>query len=197
MSRRRSWELAAACALGLAVAAAVAAAGCAADGEVSERSETRVPEPEDVLSEQLMIPLAQAQNQHHIADVYLKDGNPEEAILAVRKILSLTFPPDAPEAEDVTADARARLGKLLIAQGRLDEAAQVVDEGIAIARRESFFVANLHTVRGAVIAARADAIRATDRAGADALGKQAIEAFAKSNEIHSRVLQKLMQERAP
>ena len=99
--------------------------------------------------------LAQAKNFHHKAKVYMTDGNLAEATAAVRQILSLKFPPNTPEADDVRNDARAMLAKLLISQNQLEEAMRTVNEGIAQSPRESFFVANLYTVQGEVHEARA------------------------------------------
>jgi hypothetical protein len=195
VNRRWTWILVAAAAAGMAGAVTVAI-GCSRD-QATERRITELTEPEDALREELMIPLAQAQNYHHIADVHLKDGKPEKAIVAVRQILTLSFPPDSPEGADVAADARARLGKLLVAAGRLDEAAQVVDEGIAIARRESFFVANLHSVRGSILDARADRIAASDAAGAEELRRSAIEAHMRSNQILDQLLERRAGEPSP
>jgi hypothetical protein len=113
-------------------------AGCDGDGE--HRSVTRVAEAADVsgdtrIDQQLMVALAQAKNFHHRAKVYMSDGNLPQAIDSVRAILSLRFPPGAAETEDVRADARALLAKLMIARGELAEAARVVDEGLAAASR--------------------------------------------------------------
>ena len=53
------------------------------------------------------------------------------------------------------ADARALLAKLLVSQNQLEEAMRTVEEGLAQSQRESFFVANLHTVQGEIHEARA------------------------------------------
>ena len=171
--------------------------GCASDTPEERKSVTKVPEPEDVLTEDLMIPLAQAKNYHHIADVYLKEGKTEEATLAIEQILSLKFPAGAPEAEDIINDARARLGKLYVMQSKLDEAMRTVQAGIDNATRESFFVANQHTVRGEILEARAIALDETNDDAAKQSRRDAIEAFSKSNEIHERLLKQLVTEPAP
>ena len=92
------------------IAIVCAIAGCTG-GEHSDQpakgsAVTQLPDPRDVIDEQLMIPLAQAKNFHHKAKVYMSDGNLGEATAAVRQILSLRFPPGAPEADDVRNDAR-------------------------------------------------------------------------------------------
>jgi tetratricopeptide (TPR) repeat protein len=125
---------------------------------------TRLAEPTDVIDQDLMLPLLQAKNFHHKAKVYRSDGNTTAAIASVREILSLRFPPNAPEADDVRADARAMLAKLLVDQNQLDEAMRVVDEGLAQSSRDSFFIANLYTVRGEVHQKRAEQLDDGDAA---------------------------------
>lgn len=194
----RTWKWVA---LATVVSAGVFAAGtfvgCASGSEESgEKSVTQIPAPRDALTEELMIPLAQAKNFHHIADVYLREGKTEEARLAVEQILSLQFPKDAPEAEDVVNDARARLGKIYVTLGDLDKADATVWTGIDAASRESFFVANLHTVRGEILEARAHVLDESDADKAKQSRRDAIDAFSKSNEIHERLLLQLAKEPA-
>jgi hypothetical protein len=154
-------------------------------------SVTQTAEPADAIGTKLMVALSRAKDLHHIAKVYMSDGNLVQAIAAVREILSLEFPAGAPEAEDVRNDARSLLAKLLVSQGQLDEAMRVVQEGIASSQRESFFVANLYTVKGEVHEARAAQL-----SGQPAVDEKhaAIEAFTKSNEIDLRIQKQLVQE---
>jgi len=140
-----------------------------------------------------MVALAQAKNHHHKANVYIADGNTTEAIASVRQILALRFPANAPEADDVRHDARALLAKLLASQGKLEDAMAVIAEGLASATRESFFVANMYTVKGELHQARAellskDVARKTD---ADAERRAAIMAFDRSIEINTKLQQQL------
>ena len=186
--------------------------GCESDGE--RRSVTRLPEASDVASaaearplegdrgtdgridQQLMVALAQAKNFHHRAKVYMSDGNLPAAIESVRSILSLRFPAGAAESEDVRADARALLAKLMIGRGELAEAARIVEEGLADARRESFFVANLYTVKGEIFEAQAAAAVAQGDAGAAAAAahrREAISAFSRSIEINSAIQKRLFE----
>lgn len=165
--QRRRGPVAAVLASTLAVALAlVFVLGACADDRVNDapsgdnRSVTETPEANGrnlpVLGEALMLALAQAKNYHHKADVLIKQAKVTEAAEALRAIHSIPFPEGAPEAEDVKLDARARLAKLLVTSGDVDGAMKVVDEGIANASRESFFVANLHTVKGEVYEAMAN-----------------------------------------
>jgi len=184
----------------LIVAVACGLAACTG-GEHSDQpakgsAVTQLPDPRDVIDEQLMIPLAQAKNFHHKAKVYMSDGNLGEATAAVRQILSLRFPPGAPEADDVRNDARALLAKLLVSQNQLDEAMRTVDEGLAQSSRESFFVANLYTVQGEIHEARAAQLdTGTDKAKAVEERRAAITSYDKSIQINERLQKKLMEGR--
>lgn len=176
----------------------VAAAGslvisCTSDGKDGSSTErvTQLPQPEDVLSPELLLPLRQAQNLHHIADVQLQNGKLGEATEAVRRILSLRFPAGAPEGEDVILDARARLARMLVTQGKLAEALQVVDEGIKSASRDSFFLSNVNTARGEVLEALAVTLDDTDKAAADKHREDAIRARMRSIAIDNALLDQL------
>jgi tetratricopeptide (TPR) repeat protein len=189
--------------LGLAMATLLAAAfligmSCSGDGPIgpsesggSRSSVTRLPDPDDVIDEELMIGLGQAKNFHAKAKVYMSDGKVTEAIAAVRQILSLRFPPNSPEADDVRNDARALLGRLLVGQNQLDEAMRVVEEGLATVTRESFFVANLYTVKGEIHYARASQITDPNDPRAGVEKRAAIEALDRSIQINDKLLKSL------
>lgn len=178
-------------AAGLALALAVSCSAESSNDGAAERGVTQLALPENVLSEELMLPLRQAQNLHHIADVYLLDGNVTQAIEAVRKILELRFPQAAPEGEDVILDARARLAKLLVTTGGLDEAMKVLDAGIAGASRESFFLSNVFTVKGEVHEAMAVTLKDSNEAAAKEQSRLAIVAYSRSIEIDEALKAKL------
>jgi tetratricopeptide (TPR) repeat protein len=176
----------------LVLAVLVGFAGCF-DRDPSQRV-TQTAEPGDVIDEQLMIALAQAKNFHHKAKVYMSDGKDAEAIASVRQILSLRFPAGAPEADDVRHDARALLAKLLVGQGQLDEAMRVVEEGLASVTRDSFFVANLHTVKGEIHYARASLLTDPNDPQAVAEKRAAIDELDRSIKINE-ALQKRLEQR--
>lgn len=167
------------------------------DGSEAERgSLTKLQEPETALSEELMLCLGQAKNFHHKADVLLSDGKLDEAADEVENILAIPFPTNAPESEDALLDTRARLAKLRIAQDRLDDALELVDEGIRTTERKSFFLANLHTVRGEVFEARSKSFEpGSDEANRAKL--EAIGAFDTSIQINNTLLEKLKPEPQP
>jgi tetratricopeptide (TPR) repeat protein len=192
----------------MASIATVTCVACSTESQPSPGvSVTKVPDPGDVIGEELMIALAQAKNFHHKAKVYMSDGNLADATASVRQILSLRFPAGAPEAEDVRLDARARLAKLLVSQGQLEEAMRTASEGLAQASRESFFVANLHTVQGEVHEARAAQLEAAIEKTADdeqrkqlakevaAEKRAAIAAYDRSIKINEALQKRLMEGR--
>jgi hypothetical protein len=153
---------------------------------------TRTTDPGDTdkpIDKKLMLALSQAMNLHHKAQILASDGDIGSAIASVREILSLQFPANAPEAEDVRNDARALLARLLVGQGQLDEAMSVVTEGLAQSPRESFFVANLYTVKGEILEARATSLDAdpANKAHAVELRHAAIEAYDASNKIDKKL----------
>jgi tetratricopeptide (TPR) repeat protein len=182
-----------------AVLAVVACVACSTDAPPpppQADSATRLPEPRDVIDQELMIALAQAKNYHHKAKVYMSDGNLADATASVRQILSLRFPGGAPEAEDVRLDARALLAKLLVGQGQLEEAMRTVSEGLAQASRASFFVANLHTVQGEIHEARAAQLDAAgEKARAADEKRAAIAAYDRSIQINAALQKRLMEGR--
>ena len=183
-------------AMALAVTS-VTSCSCTGDRDHSEPKPTvRTADPTDVIDQDLMIALSKAKNYHHKARVYMSDGKIAEAIAALREILSLKFPAGAPEAEDVRNDARALLAKLLVSQNQIDEAMRVVQEGIAQSQRESFFVANLYTVKGEIHEARAALLDANDPAQKAKIVDEkhaAITAYDKSNDINTVLQDKLME----
>lgn len=194
---------------GIVLGGGLAPAGCTSRGQAEntgdeaddtepERRTTELPEPGPALTEDLMLGLALAKNYHHKADVYLQEARVEQAIATVELILGIRFPAGSPEGEDVQLDARARLAKLLVTQGKLDEAMKTVDDGIAGARRQSFFLANLHTVRGEVFEARAAAADDDDdKAAARTARRDAIEAYDRAIAIGKALLDKLAKEESP
>lgn len=182
----------------LAVAITGFAGACSEQREAAPPSVTRVAESSDVIDEELMVSLAQAKNFHRKAKVYISDGNLPAATASVRQILSLRFPAGAPEADDVRLDARALLAKLLVSQGQLEEAMRTVSEGLAQSQRESFFVANLHTVQGEIHEARAallDAEGEASKAKAADERRAAIAAYDRSIQINEKLQKQLMEER--
>ena len=181
----------------IALCCIVSVASCSQRKAEPESSVTQVTDPSEVIDQKLMLALSLAKNFHHTAKVYMSDGNPTAAIASVREILSLHFPANAPEAEDVRNDARGLLARLLVGQGQLEEAMIVVKEGLASASRESFFSANLYTVKGEIHEANAQKLDADPATKARATDERhrAIESFEASNKIDKKLQEQLMESR--
>jgi hypothetical protein len=157
---------------------------------------TKVADPStdsDEIDQALLIPLSQAKNFHHKAKVYMTDGNLPDAIAAIRAILAIEFPAGAPEGEDVRLDADAMLAKLLLASGKPEDAMKVVDAGIAGKTRDSFFLANLYTVKGEILEAQAADLEPTAEP-ARALRRAAIDAYDASIQINETLQKQLYED---
>jgi hypothetical protein len=173
------------------IAVALLVAACAAEREAT------CPCPEAgraALPEELMLTLSSARSLHHQADLLLQSGEVERAISVVRAILALKLESRWPEAEEVRLDATARLGKLLLGKGDEKSALEVVERELATGARESFYLSNLHSVRGEILEARAKRL---DAAGEKEPGRQsareAIGAFERSIQINKRLQQQLLE----
>jgi outer membrane PBP1 activator LpoA protein len=151
------------------------------------------PDPHQGVDEGLLVALAQARNLHLKADALLAAGDHPGAVSAVQQIQDVAFPVGAAEGEDVRQDARARVAMLLLAQGALADAERAIQEGLNAATRDSFFVANLHTVRGEILSARAEGT--ADEAAAAALRKEAIRAFDTSLQMNALIQKRLLEPR--
>jgi tetratricopeptide (TPR) repeat protein len=140
------------------------------------------------LDEQLMSLLAAARAYHHKADLHLAREERAPAIAALRDLLALPLDAKWAEAEEVRLDAAARLAKLLLAGGAVEEALRLVDKQLAPPARESFYQANLHAVRGEVLEARSKQLDASgDKPTAREVARRAIEAFERSIVINKRL----------
>ena len=86
-----------------------------------------------------------------------------------------------------------------VGQSRIEDAMTVVQEGLATKTRDSFFVANLYTVKGEIHEARATLLEATGDAASKAKSSDerhaAIESYAKSNEIDVALQKRMMEDR--
>jgi hypothetical protein len=185
--------------LWLGLAAALLASSCNGDdraGRESSGNVTKLADPSTdsaEIDEALLSPLSQAKNFHHKARVYMTDGNLPEAIAAIRSILAIQFPAGAPEGEDVRLDAYAMLAKLLLASGQPEDAMKVVDDGIAEKSRDSFFLANLYTVKGEIYEAQAADLEPKSEP-ARALGRAAIGAYDHSIQINETLQKQLYED---
>lgn len=151
--------------------------------------------PAKVLDQELMLLLSTARAYHHQADVLLQQGEVAQAVEVVRKILALGLDAKWPEAEEVRLDAVARLAKLLLGQGNDAEALKVVDQALKAGARESFYLGNLHSVRGEILEQQSKRLDQTgDKEEARRVARSAIAAFEESIAINKRLQQRLVQE---
>lgn len=168
------------------LAALLATAGCA------QRQEAECcPCPEEKpLEQDLMLVLASARALHHQADIYLQQGQVDRAIEVVRSILDLQLDRKWPEAEEARLDAVARLAKLLLGRGDEQESLDLADREISGARRESFYLSNLHSVRGEILQARSKRLDGEGKKEeARASAREALAAFERSIAINKRLQQ--------
>lgn len=149
------------------------------------------------LDEQLLSLLSSARAYHHQADLYLAQKDPAQAIAALRALLELPLAAQWPEAEETRLDAAARLAKLLVERGEVEQALRLVDAQLAQRPRESFYCANLHAVRGEVLEAQ---VKRLDAAGekprARELAREAIAAFERAIAINKQ-LQRGLEKKEP
>ena len=145
------------------------------------------------LDERLMVTLASARALHHQADIYQRQGQADQAMAAVKKILGLDLDARWPEAEEVRLDAAARLAKMMLAQKEAQQALTLVDGQIKGARRESFYLSNLYSVRGEILEHRAGVLdRAGNKESAREVSREALAAFEKSIAINKKLQQRLL-----
>ena len=145
------------------------------------------------LDERLMASLATARAHHHQADIHLRQKEVDKAMAAVKKILALDLDASYPEAEEARLDAAARLAKLMLGKEQATDALALVDAQIKEARRESFYLSNLHSVRGEVLEHQAKALDAGgDAGGARKVSREALAAFERSIAINKKLQQRLL-----
>ena len=145
------------------------------------------------LDERLMVTLASARAYHHQADIHLRQGQVAQAMTAVKKILGLDLDARWPEAEEVRLDAAARLAKMMLAREDAQQALTLVDGQIKDARRESFYLSNLHSVRGEILEQRAGVLdKAGNKKGARDVSREALAAFERSIAINKKLQQRLL-----
>jgi hypothetical protein len=173
---------------GLAVGVALLG-GCAQPGP------TRGTAPSN---EAVMALLGTVRALHHEADVFEGAGEFERATSVVRRILSLDFPSNMAEAEDLRADAYGRLAELALRRAAPDEALSLADTGLRDTRREGVLRGRLMMVRGQSLGALADrAHAAADEPAARRYREQAVEALEASIALNQRILQRLADGGAP
>ena len=149
------------------------------------------PQPID---EHLMAALGQARALHHLADVQLAEGETDQAIAALERVIAIEFPVESPERDDVVVDAYGRIAKVQLGAGRIDDAMRSVERGLREGReRDTFYVAALHMIVGEIHEAKATQAReGGDEATARTEGRSAIDAYERSIAVNQKVLDRLL-----
>lgn len=166
----RHRRLALACA---AVLALLGAAACRDQGSVSgcpgaESSAAPV-------DESLLAFLSAARSLHHEADVKVQGDDRAGAIAALRRLVEMPAP-HAVEADEVLADARARLAELELQGGDLEASDRDVQAGLQHVAGATYFRGHLLEVQGLVAEARAASL--ADAGRADEAAKARTKAVA-------------------
>ena len=145
------------------------------------------------LDEGLMVTLASARAYHHQADIYQRQGQLDKAMATVKKILGLDLDARWPEAEEVRLDATARLAKMMLGMEQVQQALTLVEGQIKDARRDSFYLSNLHSVRGEILEHQAGALdKMAQKDKARQVSREALAAFEKSIAINKKLQQRLL-----
>lgn len=169
----------------LALAVHAPAAGC---------SKRAAPPRTDLVDRSLMACLGAIRAYHRQADVHLERSDPAAAIAAVERALALPCRDQrSPEIQETLLDVYGRLGRLHLTRGEPDRALTRVREGLARPGEPSFFRANLYLVEGDALDAQAERRQAaSDKPGADALRREALQAFERSATMNQALLKELL-----
>ena len=157
-------------------------------------SQRAAPPRKDLVDRSLMACLGAIRAYHRQADVHLERSDPAAAIAAVERALALPCRDrPSPEIQETMLDVYGRLGRLHLTRGEHDRALGRVREGLARPGAPSFFRANLHLVEGDALDAQAERRQAAgDKPGADALRREALQAFERSATMNQALLKELL-----
>lgn len=152
------------------------------------------PDQRPRVNKALMACLGAIRAYHRQADLHMARNKPTRAREAVAQIVSMKCTRRTnPEIQEAVLDAYGRLARLHMQQGELDEAARWLAKGMRRKGPPSFFRANLYMVHGDLLDARAGVLdKAGQKAQADKLRRQAIDAFERSSKMNRRLLQELV-----
>src|SRR5579872_3707141 len=132
----------------------VAAAGCSRAERLPGECPAADAAPIDTA---IMAFLSRARALHHEADLAEAHGESTAAINAIERLVSAPSPA-GPEADEVIADAYARLAELHLRTNDLEQAGTDVKKGLDRAREPTYFRGHLLEVGGLVEEARVHAL---------------------------------------
>jgi hypothetical protein len=186
----------------LAMALAVGLAGCAEqssspEGDPSLRPAACACEDEPVVDPALLAFLSMARAAHHTADLAVESGDRAAAIAALTQVVKAPWQgKKPPEVVEVTADTLARLADLESEDGKFDEAARDVADGITLATEPTHYRGRLFEVRGLVEERRSKALKEKgDSAGAERARKAAMESFGQAMDIQEDVIARSLKQK--
>ena len=167
--------------------------GCAKERSAGAPCCPCLPAGRQPLDQALLSRLSTARSYHHQVDILLRQGQRPSAIDRLKQLLASGLSDDWSETREVRIDNTARLAQLLLAeQGDGGEALVWVDSELAKPHPQSFYLANLHAVRGDILEARAKRIdKMGDKVEAKRWARQAIAAFERSIAINKSLQARL------
>jgi tetratricopeptide (TPR) repeat protein len=154
-------------------------------------------EDEPVVDPTLLSFLSMARAAHHKADLEVEAGDRAAAIAALERVVKAPWQGKRPpEVVEVTADTLARLADLRSEDGKFEEAARDVTEGIALAIEPTHFRGRLFEVRGLVEERRSKALKEKgDSEGAERARKAAVESFRQAMDIQEDVIARALKQK--
>ncbi len=170
---------------------ALGAVGCRPDGPSSSAPGACTCEAAPV-DAALLAFLSKARSAHHRADGAEAQGDRKAAIAVLDTVTGGPHPTGRAEVDEVLADTRARLAELRAADGDFDRAAAEVQQGLELARDETYFRGHLFEVLGVVEEKRAATLTGRDDAAAAAARRRALTASEQAIEIQDRVLRRAL-----
>ncbi|MEZ4293975.1 MAG: hypothetical protein R3B70_03280 [Polyangiaceae bacterium] len=152
---------------------------------------------ERVVDPTLLAFLSLARVAHHDADLSVEAGDRAAAIASLQRVVRAPWSGDKPpEVIEVSADTFARLADLESQDGKFEDAARHVNEGIALATEPSLFRGHLFEMRGLVEERRSKALTETgDAHGAERSRKIAKESFLQAMTIQEEVISRALQQK--
>jgi hypothetical protein len=176
-----------------ALTPALFVASCAKREAASQVNEQRragaAPGASGEVDEPLLAWLSMTRSIHHEADMAEDKGDLPGAITTLERVLAKPPPRKAPEADEVLADTRARLGDLRSKQGDFEKASADVTAGLTLVPHVSYYAGHLFEVRGLIEERRAKALAAKgDTAGASNANDLAKKAYEEAIGVQGEVI---------
>lgn len=182
-------------------------AGCAQQSSHDDRVDDPSPGPaaspacacddEPVVDPRLLAFLSLARAAHHDADLAVETGDRASAVASLDRVVRAPWPgKKPPEVVEVMADTLARKADIESEDGKFEEAARDVADGIALATEPTHFRGRLFEVRGLVEERRAKALEEKgDTESAGRARKAAKESFLQAMDIQEDVIGRALKQK--